>query len=199
MCPLKHFDLCPLKIFWLECAPQHSLYLIYAAFCRKLFFCRDYALFGGHFLLKFGGEGHKNILRDRAPNIQEVNKLHWDSNKQLKALKLMFKCVFWIKLVIPYKYVYFTFIRRGGHHRANSFHTTKKLHWIILEQKTAFGAWFTKKLHLEPNLLQWPRSQQRDITLPLPLYYRFFYALSTNFADLFFFFLYMQANIIWSS
>ena len=57
----------------------------------------------------------------------------------------MFKCVFWIKLVIPYNYVYF--IRRGGQHRgrANSFHTTKKLHWIILEQKTASGAWFTKK------------------------------------------------------
>ena len=33
--------------------------------CRKLSFCRDYALFGGHFLLKFGGEGHKNILYDR--------------------------------------------------------------------------------------------------------------------------------------
>ena len=64
----------------------------------------------------------------------------------------MFKCVFWIKLVIPCKYVYFTFIRRGGHRRANSFHTTKKLHWIILEQKTAFGAWFTKKLHLGPDL-----------------------------------------------
>ena len=79
----------------------------------------------------------------------------------------MFKCVFRIKLVIPCKYVYFTFIRRGGHRRANSFHTTKKLHWIILEQKTASGPDLQKKLHLEPNLLQWPRSQQRDITLPL--------------------------------
>ena len=133
MCPLKHFDLCPLKIFWLECAPQNATKFICGAqvsfaaralkifickeagdkvffttkkqgkgvehtnfcavknrdyswtglkllfqfiltqlildlrrFCRKLFFCRDYALFGVHFLLKFGGEGHKNILRDRA-------------------------------------------------------------------------------------------------------------------------------------
>ena len=123
MCPLKHFDLCPLKIFWLECAPQNATKFICGAQvsfearalkifickeagdkvffttkkqgkgvehtnfcavknrdyswtglkklfqltrCRKLFFCRDYALFGGHFLLKFGGEGHKNILRDRA-------------------------------------------------------------------------------------------------------------------------------------
>ena len=40
---------------------KHSLYLI-------THFCRDYALFGGHFLLKFGGEGHKNILYDRGMN-----------------------------------------------------------------------------------------------------------------------------------
>jgi hypothetical protein len=55
-------------------------------------------------------------------------------------------------------------------------------------KKLHSGPDLQKKLHSEPNLLQWPRSQQRDITLPLPLYYRFFYALSTNFADLFFFF-----------
>ena len=77
---------------------------------------------------------------------------------------------------------------------------------VFILQKTALDHFGAKKLHLgpdlqkklhsEPNLLQWPRSQQRDITLPLPLYYRFFYALSTNFADLFFFFLYMQASII---
>ena len=111
----------------------------------------------------------------------------------------MSKCVFWMKLVIPYKYVYFTFIRRGGHRRANSFHTTKNCIGSFWSKKLHSGPDLQKKLHSEPNLLQWPRSQQRDITLPLPLYYRFFYALSTNFADLFFFFLYMQASIIWSS
>ena len=47
---------------------------------------------------------------------------------------------------------------------------------VFILQKTAldhFGAkncfWglITKKLHSEPNLLQWPRSPNRDITLPL--------------------------------
>ena len=38
---------------------------LFTHFCCKLSFCRDYALFGGHFLLKFGGEGHKNILYSR--------------------------------------------------------------------------------------------------------------------------------------
>ena len=36
--------------------------------CRKLSFCRDYVLFGGHFLLRFGGVGHRNILMDRGLN-----------------------------------------------------------------------------------------------------------------------------------
>ena len=39
---------------------------LFTHFCCKLSFCRDYALFGGHFLFKFGGEEHKNILYDRA-------------------------------------------------------------------------------------------------------------------------------------
>ena len=47
---------------------------------------------------------------------------------------------------------------------------------VFILQKTAldhFGAkncirgLIYKKMHSEPNLLQWPRSQQRDITLPL--------------------------------
>ena len=47
---------------------------------------------------------------------------------------------------------------------------------VFILQKTAldhFGAknciqgLIYKKLHLEPYLLQWPRSQQKDITLPL--------------------------------
>ena len=36
-------------------------------FCRKLSFCGGYVLYGGHFLLKFGEGGHKNILYDRDP------------------------------------------------------------------------------------------------------------------------------------
>ena len=57
-------------------------------------------------------------------------------------LKLMSNCVFWIKLVIPYKYVYFTFIRRGGHRRTNSFHTTKN----------CIGSFWSKELHLGSDL-----------------------------------------------
>ena len=57
-------------------------------------------------------------------------------------MKLMSKCVFWIKLVIPYKYVYFTFIRRGGHRRTNSFHTTKN----------CIGSFWSKELHLGSDL-----------------------------------------------
>ena len=44
---------------------QHSVYLIYAILSR-IKFCRDYALFGGHFWPKFDGMGHENILKDRA-------------------------------------------------------------------------------------------------------------------------------------
>ena len=43
---------------------------LFTHFCCKLSFCRDYALFGGPFLLKFGGEGYKNILYDRASETQ---------------------------------------------------------------------------------------------------------------------------------
>ena len=57
-------------------------------------------------------------------------------------MKLMSKCVFWIKLVIPYKYVYFTFIRRGGHRRTNSFHTTKN----------CIGSFWSKELLLGSDL-----------------------------------------------
>ena len=83
---------------------------------------------------------HLNLLQ--LTNIWEDNKLLWESNEQLKALKLMSKCVFWIKLVIPYKYVYFTFIRRGGHRRTNSFHTTKN----------CIGSFWSKELHLGSDL-----------------------------------------------
>ena len=39
--------------------------------CRKLSFCRDYVLFGGHFLLRFGGVGHRNILMDRVVEVAQ--------------------------------------------------------------------------------------------------------------------------------
>ena len=43
---------------------KHSICFIYAVLSR-IQICRDYALFGGHFLLKFDGRGHQNILMDR--------------------------------------------------------------------------------------------------------------------------------------
>ena len=39
-------------------------YLIHALLSQNQV-CRDYALFGGHFWPKFGGRGHRNILKDR--------------------------------------------------------------------------------------------------------------------------------------
>ena len=42
-------------------------YLIHALLSQNQV-CRDYALFGGHFWPKFGGRGHRNILKDQALN-----------------------------------------------------------------------------------------------------------------------------------
>ena len=44
---------------------KKPVYLIYALLSR-IKFCRDYALFKGHFWPKFDGRGHGNILKDRA-------------------------------------------------------------------------------------------------------------------------------------
>ena len=41
---------------------------LFTHFCRKLSFVAITRLLGGHFLLKFGAWGHKNILMDRGPN-----------------------------------------------------------------------------------------------------------------------------------
>ena len=43
---------------------KKTVYLIYALLSR-IKFCRDYALFKGHFWPKFDGRGHGNILKDR--------------------------------------------------------------------------------------------------------------------------------------
>ena len=42
---------------------KHSISFIYAVL-SQIQLCHDYALFGGHFLLKFDGKGHQNILMD---------------------------------------------------------------------------------------------------------------------------------------
>ena len=98
----------------------------------------------------------------------------------------LFDGIYYVILLGPVKkctlYVQMRFLNKIGHSiqvcllhfhqerrppKNKQFSYYKKLHWIILEQRTAFGVWFTKKLHSEPNLLQWPRSPNRDITLPL--------------------------------
>ena len=43
-------------------------YLIHALLLRNQL-CRDYALFGGHFWPKYGGRGHRNILKDREARV----------------------------------------------------------------------------------------------------------------------------------
>ena len=48
----------------------YSLYVIYALLSRNQL-CRDYARSGRHFLRKFGGGRHKNILKDRAKGAKD--------------------------------------------------------------------------------------------------------------------------------
>ena len=50
---------------------KKTVYLIYALLSR-IKFCRDYALFKGHFWPKFDGRGHGNILKDRALRVTVV-------------------------------------------------------------------------------------------------------------------------------
>ena len=49
---------------------KQSICFIYTVLSR-IQLCRDYALFGGHFLLKFDGRGHQNILMDRGGDDQK--------------------------------------------------------------------------------------------------------------------------------
>ena len=53
------------KCFFMFMVLKKTVYLIYALLSR-IKFCRDYALFKGHFWPKFDGRGHGNILKDRA-------------------------------------------------------------------------------------------------------------------------------------
>ena len=50
----------------------NKIYTWLTHFCRKISYVAIYALSGGHFAPDFGGRGHNNILKDRAPNITEA-------------------------------------------------------------------------------------------------------------------------------
>ena len=66
---------------------------LFTHFCCKLSFCRDYALFGGHFLLKFGGEGHKNILYDRVLEAATAAQHCVDHSNLMRALHIYHQVV----------------------------------------------------------------------------------------------------------
>ena len=62
MCPLKHFDLCPLKIFWLNCAPQNTAYTWFTPlFVINYFFVAITRILGGTFCSNLVVRGTKTF------------------------------------------------------------------------------------------------------------------------------------------
>ena len=86
--------------FWLKCAPSifldsSQIDLIYVLLSQiQIQLCRNYALFEGHFWLKFVDGGHQNILMDRGgTSIKEKDHKLGLKNYLCGALVSMFVCV----------------------------------------------------------------------------------------------------------